>query len=129
MEYFWTSLEDIIDNNYRPLILKKLDVYLNKPIKIDELNQNSQSVNSKAHSWWTRDIFESKKKLVIRSSEIIKEPKNVRFWFKKKAYERRGRHCFNGEQQKVIEMKDNIILVKVDDMWNILKCVVTVNKR
>ena len=27
------------------------------------------------------------------------------FDFKKKAYERR-RHCFDGEQQKVIEMKD-----------------------
>ena len=28
---------------------------------------------------------------------------------------RRKRHCFNGEQQKVIEMK-GIILVKVDEM-------------
>ena len=37
------------------------------------------------------------------------------FDFKKKAYERR-RYCFNGEQQKVIEMKDTVILVKVDEM-------------
>ena len=51
VEHFWTSLEDIIDNNYKPLILEQVDVYLNKPIKIDELNQISQSVNSKAHSW------------------------------------------------------------------------------
>ena len=42
----------------------------------------------------------------------------------KKAYERRRRHCFNGEQQKVIEMKSIFILVKVDEMQNILKSVV-----
>ena len=32
------------------------------------------------------------------------------------AYERRERHRFNGEQQKVIEMKVIVILVKVDEM-------------
>ena len=37
------------------------------------------------------------------------------FYFKKKTYERTKRHCFNGEQQKDIEMK-GIILVKVDEM-------------
>ena len=36
--------------------------------------------------------------------------------FKKKAYERRRRHCFSGEQQKVIEMKGIVMLVKVDEM-------------
>ena len=48
--------------------------------------------------------------------EIIKEVKNVRFWFLKKACEIRKRHCFNGEQQKVIDMKGIITLVKVDEM-------------
>ena len=38
------------------------------------------------------------------------------FDFKKKAYERRRRHCSNGEQQKVIEMKGIVILMKVDEM-------------
>ena len=34
-----------------------------------------------------------------------------------KAYEkRRRRHCFNGEQQKFIEMKGIAVLVKVDEM-------------
>ena len=33
---------------------------------------------------------------------------NVRFLFLKKIYERRKRHCFNTEQQKVIEMKGTI---------------------
>ena len=60
-------------------------------------------------------IFESKK-LVIRRIEITKETKNVRFWFKKKAHERRKREWFNGEQQKVIEMKGIFILVKVDEV-------------
>ena len=50
VEHFRTSLEDIIDNNYKSFILEQVDVYLKKPIKIDELNQISQSVNSKAHS-------------------------------------------------------------------------------
>ena len=48
--------------------------------------------------------------------EIIKEAKNVKFWFYKKTNERQRRHCFNGEQQKVIEMKYIVILVKVDEM-------------
>ena len=50
VEHFLTFLEDIINNNCKPLILEQVDVYLNKPIKIDELNQISQSVKSKAHS-------------------------------------------------------------------------------
>ena len=40
----------------------------------------------------------------------------AKFWFKKKTYERRRRHYFNWEQQKVIEIKGIVILVKVDDM-------------
>ena len=41
----------------------------------------------------------------------------LNFDFKKTTYEkRRRRHCFNGEQQKVIEMKDIVVLVKVDEM-------------
>ena len=40
-EHFWTSLGCIyiiIDNNYKPLeIFQQADVYLNEPIKIDEL--------------------------------------------------------------------------------------------
>ena len=40
-EHFWTSLVCIyiiIDNNYKPLeIFHQVDVYLNEPIKIDEL--------------------------------------------------------------------------------------------
>ena len=41
----------MINNNYKPLIiLLQVDAYLNKLIKIDELNQISQSVNSKTHS-------------------------------------------------------------------------------
>ena len=51
MEYFWTFLEDVIDNNYKSLILEQAGVYLKKTIKIDELNQISQSVNSKAQAW------------------------------------------------------------------------------
>ena len=50
VEHFCTFLEDIINTNYKPLKLEQVDVYLNKPNKIDELNQISQSVNSKAHS-------------------------------------------------------------------------------
>ena len=60
-------------------------------------------------------FLKAKNKLVIWSIEIIKEAKNVRFLFSKKTFERRFRHRFNGEQQKVIEMK-GIILVKVDEM-------------
>ena len=41
VEYSWTSLEGIyiiIDNNYKPLIMfQQADVYLNEPIKIDEV--------------------------------------------------------------------------------------------
>ena len=40
-----------------------------------------------------------------------------------KAYERRKKHCFNGEQKKVIEMKGIVIIVKVDEMYKILKSV------
>ena len=36
-------------------------------------------------------------------------------FYLKKRHERRKRHCFNREQQKVIEMK-GIILVKVDEL-------------
>ena len=57
--------------------------------------------------------MKAKNKLVIRSIEIIKEAKNVRFLFLKITYGRTKRPCFNGEQQKDIEMK-GIILVKVD---------------
>ena len=53
--------------------------------------------------------------MVIRSIETIKEAKNLRFPFEKKTYEKTKRHCFNGEQQKDIEMKA-IILVKADEM-------------
>ena len=53
--------------------------------------------------------------MVIRSIEIIKEAKNLRFPFEKKTYEKTKRHCFNGEKQKDIEMKA-IILVKADEM-------------
>ena len=42
----------------------------------------------------------------------------------KKAYEGRRRRCFNGEQQKVTEMKSIVILVKVDQIQNILESVV-----
>ena len=49
------------------------------------------------------------------SIEIIKEAKNLRFPLEKKTYEKTKRHCFNGEQQKDIEMKA-IILVKADEM-------------
>ena len=62
-----------------------------------------------------RIFLKAKNKLVIWSIEIIKEAKNVRFLFSKKTFEIRFRHRFNGEQQKVIEMK-GIILVKVDEM-------------
>ena len=41
VEYFWTCLEGIniiIDNNYKLLIIfQRVDVYLNEPIKTDEL--------------------------------------------------------------------------------------------
>ena len=42
MEHYWTSLEGIYliidDNNYKPLIMsQQADVYLNEPIKIDEV--------------------------------------------------------------------------------------------
>ena len=38
--------------HYKPLIiLQQVDAYLNKPIKIDELNHMNQLVNSKASSW------------------------------------------------------------------------------
>ena len=41
----------------------------------------------------------------------------LNFDLKKKTYEkRRRRHCLNGEQQKVIEMKDIVVLVKVDEI-------------
>ena len=45
------------------------------------------------------------------------------FWFLEKAYERRKRRCSNGfcRISKVIEMKDVVILVKVDEMYIILK--------
>ena len=55
VEHSWTCLEGIyiiIDNNYKPLTMfQQVDVYLNEPIKIDELITLGQSVNSKAHSW------------------------------------------------------------------------------
>ena len=47
------------------------------------------------------------------------------FWVLKKTYERRIRHCSNGFSgiSKFIKMKDVVILVKVDEMYNILKSV------
>ena len=41
-----------------------------------------------------------------------------------KGIRRKGRRCFNGEQQKVTEMKSIVILVKVDEIQNILESVV-----
>ena len=38
------------------------------------------------------------------------------FDFKKRHMKEKKRHCFNGEQQKVIEMKGIVILVKKDEM-------------
>ena len=69
-------------------------------------------------------IFENKKKLIIRSIEIKKEAKNVMVWILKKTYDRRKRHCSNGlcRISKCIEMKGAVMLVKVDEMYNILKC-------
>ena len=83
-------------------------------MKIDELNQTSKLIQRCTRN--RKFLFlKAKNKSVIRRIEIIKEAKNFRFWFKKKAYERK-RHCFNGEQQKVIKMKGTVILVKVDEM-------------
>ena len=47
------------------------------------------------------------------------------FWFLKKTYERRKRRCSNGfcRISKFIETKGVVILVKVDEMYNILKSV------
>ena len=60
-------------------------------------------------------IFGSKKSVVHSKHRNNKEAKNVRFLFQKITYGRTKRPCFNGEQQKDIEMK-GIILVKVDEM-------------
>ena len=38
------------------------------------------------------------------------------FAFKKKACERKRRHCFNGELQKVIKMKGIVTRGRVDEM-------------
>ena len=61
--------------------------------------------------------------MVIRSIEIKKEAENVIFLFLKKTYERREIHCSSGfcRISKVIEMKGVVILVKVDEMYNIFK--------
>ena len=46
-------------------------------------------------------------------------------WFLKKTHERRKRHCSNEfcRISKFSEMKGVVILVKVDEMYNILKSV------
>ena len=70
--------------------------------------------NSNSYFW---------KQKISWSIEIKKEAKNIMFWFLKKTYERRKRHCSNGfcRISKFIEMKGVAILVKVDEMYNILK--------
>ena len=57
--------------------------------------------------------------------KIKKEAKNVMFRFLKKTYERRKRRCSNGfcRISKFIEMKGVVTLVKVDEMYIILKSV------
>ena len=63
-------------------------------------------------------FLNAKNKLIIRNVEIKKEAKNVIFWFLKKTYKRRKRHCTNGifSISKFIEMKGVVILVKVEEM-------------
>ena len=57
-----------------------------------------------------------KNKLIIWSIEIKRQAENVMFWFLKKAYGRRERHCSNGFYaiSKFFEMKVVVISVKVE---------------
>ena len=70
-------------------------------------------------------FLKTKKKLIIRSIEIKKEAKNIMVWILKKTHDRRKGHCSNGlcRISKCIEMKSAVMLVKVDEMYNILKCI------
>ena len=59
VEHFWTCFKGIyviIDNNYKLLIFQQVDVYLNEPIKIDELiklaNQSIQRRYLPCLSFW-----------------------------------------------------------------------------
>ena len=71
VEHFWKSLEGfyiIIDDNYKPLIVVlQVDVYLNEPIKIDELiklaNQQIKRWTHDRHDnsyFWKQKVGHSK---------------------------------------------------------------------
>ena len=69
-------------------------------------------------------IFENKKEVdhsKHRNKKRGEKCYGVNF---KKTYDRRKRHCSNGlcRISKCIEMKGAVMLVKVDEMYNILKC-------
>ena len=70
-------------------------------------------------------VFENKKQVDHSKHRNKKEAKNVMVWFLKKTYEKRKIHCSDGfcRIPKFIKMKTVVILVKVDEMYNILKSV------